>query len=413
MHAFLLITAVVGAPFHYQYEGEIAPVKANTASPDVRFTLHFVVASQEADTIYWFLETANSSSKLPERFGVFDRAATEIGLPVIAYERPENRHIVAVGSPWLLWGKDFAASPRWKVGDQSVVAERFNKNQWRVTFESKYGRRKTAVLTDENSPIANYDQTLFFGQGVEHKLRWRLVSSAEFSDNSFQQVVAAIGELQEWKETAEGAVDPNPILQRAQKNASWKPLEQFLAAAVAETNNAAKKTNDVADLVKNTVGDELPDFELEQTSGGAIKREDLGGKVTVLHFWRYRPTPLRKPYGQVGYLDYLRRKLPSKKVALYGVAVDPRAAETSGRRAVIRDAKQMAEFMNLSYPILVDDGDFLAKIGDPRTVGVALPLFIVVNADGKIVHYHPGIYNAEANQGLKELEATVGDAMNE
>ena len=160
-------------------------------------------------------------------------------------------------------------------------------------------------------------------------------------------------------------------------------------------------------LIESTIGDELPDFELELAQGGAIKQEDFAGKTVVLHFWKYRASPLRKPYGQVGYLDYLRRQLPARSVAIYGVTVDSRAEETSGRQAVIRDAKQMREFMNLSYPIVVDDGGFLKSIGDPRSVGMALPLFVVVDPKGKIVHFHPGVYETQSNQGLKELETTV------
>ena len=40
--------------------------------------------------------------------------------------------------------------------------------------------------------------------------------------------------------------------------------------------------------------------------------------MLVLHFWDYRDKPLRQPYGQVGYLDFLRRKFDSDRLLVAG-----------------------------------------------------------------------------------------------
>ncbi|MFM7921753.1 MAG: hypothetical protein ACKPJJ_16145, partial [Planctomycetaceae bacterium] len=76
-----------------------------------------------------------------------------------------------------------------------------------------------------------------------------------------------------------------------------------------------------------------------------------------------------------------------------------------GRRA----ARKIAEFMNLSYPIGYDDGTLLKTFGDPRESRGQLPLWIVIGADGKVRHYHPGYYEIDAAQGLKELEAVLNE----
>lgn len=409
MHALLLLAVVAASPRCYEYTGEIAPLKTNTASPDVRFTIHYFAESPDSETIYWLLQC--SDSQLTERFGSFDRQSTDAGLPRLPYDRPENRHLIAIHSPWFLAGKDFSQTPQYEQGDESVAAEPLEKNQWRVTLTGKYGRRRVAVLAGDDAPIASFQQNIFFGQGVEHSLKWRLNETTELTDTAFQQAIAALEELQALKDTPDRVADIEPTLKRLQAKTSWPPLTRFLATGVSETSRQTNQADAVAELIKKSLGKAVPEFELELADGGAIKREDLGSRITVLHFWKYRTSPLRKPYGQVGYLDYLRRQLPAKKVAVYGVTVDPRASETSGRQAVVRDAKQMREFMNLSYPILVDDGEFLKAIGDPRTVGVALPLFVVLNAEGEIIHFHPDVYSTQANRGLEELQEVIAKEM--
>ena len=67
--------------------------------------------------------------------------------------------------------------------------------------------------------------------------------------------------------------------------------------------------------------------------------------------------------------------------------------------------------MNLSYPILLDDGTLLKRLGDPRPAGSKLPLFVVVGKDGKIAEYHAGQYDVKANEGLAELDAAVSQAL--
>ena len=63
---------------------------------------------------------------------------------------------------------------------------------------------------------------------------------------------------------------------------------------------------------------------------------------------------------------------------------------------------------NLAY--LLDDGALLEKLGDPRKVKQELPLFVVIDAKGNVVEYKAGEYDVKANEGLKELEASVRQA---
>jgi hypothetical protein len=63
--------------------------------------------------------------------------------------------------------------------------------------------------------------------------------------------------------------------------------------------------------------------------------------------------------------------------------------------------------MNLGYPIAADAGPLLRDFGDPRRLGRKLPLWVVIGADGKIAHYHAGLYNVKPDQGLSELDEAV------
>ena len=52
--------------------------------------------------------------------------------------------------------------------------------------------------------------------------------------------------------------------------------------------------------------------------------------------------------------------------------------------------------------------DELLRADDPN--GKAFD-WIVLNADGKVAHYHAGFYEVDAAQGLKDLEAVLADLL--
>ena len=87
--------------------------------------------------------------------------------------------------------------------------------------------------------------------------------------------------------------------------------------------------------------------------------------------------------------------------------VDGRLADEKTRPAAERSVRKLKEFMNLSFPVLLDSGGLLKKFGDPRVLGAALPLFVVIGRDAKIAHYHVGHYDVHQDQRLKELDDAV------
>jgi hypothetical protein len=192
------------------------------------------------------------------------------------------------------------------------------------------------------------------------------------------------------------------------------PLAAIAVAAQSDAQGQKNRAGAAAALRDAALGmpvvQSLGEGKLSDLGGKPLAAADLAGKVVVLHFWEYRDTPLEEPYGQVGYLDYLSRRRAADGVAVYGVHVDSRLADESTRRAAISSARKLQGFMNLSYPIVLDDGALLKRLGDPRPAGGKLPLFVVLDKQGKIVEYRPGLYDVKANDGLTELDAVITKA---
>ncbi len=193
--------------------------------------------------------------------------------------------------------------------------------------------------------------------------------------------------------------------------AAATPLARVVAAAARDVQLQSGRNDAVAMLSEKSISRPVEPFSIKGLGGDALDRAGLAGHVTVLHFWDYRDEPLKEPYGQVGYLDFLYQRRKAAGLQLYGVAVDGRLADDKTRAAAERSVKKLKAFMNLSYPILLDNGELLKAFGDPRLVGANLPLFVVIGPDQKVIHYHVGNYDVHQDQGLKELDEVVAAAL--
>ena len=166
-----------------------------------------------------------------------------------------------------------------------------------------------------------------------------------------------------------------------------------------------------AQLVARHQGEPLPAISLPGLSGGTLTNADLADQVTVLHFWEYRDEPLKEPYGQVGYLEFLYQKRKEQGVKVYGIAVDGRLdQQEAARRGHLGRAQ--AEIVYESH--LPDRAGWRRGHqgrGDPRLIGATLPLVLVVGRDGRVTHYHTGFYEVDRQEGLKELDAAVTAAL--
>jgi hypothetical protein len=91
---------------------------------------------------------------------------------------------------------------------------------------------------------------------------------------------------------------------------------------------------------------------------------------------------------------------------VYGVAVDPRLADSAHTPAAVRSVRKLQSFMNLTYPVVMDDGT-LERLGDPERVGAKLPLWVLIDPQGTVVQYKAGTYAIKADEGLSQLDQAI------
>ncbi|HKQ70383.1 MAG TPA: TlpA disulfide reductase family protein [Polyangiaceae bacterium] len=137
------------------------------------------------------------------------------------------------------------------------------------------------------------------------------------------------------------------------------------------------------------VGHPAPDFALgvisNGSSGDRLELHDLKGQAVILDFWATwcEPCQIVAPI-----LDRVARKHQGKGLVIIGV-------NTSDQPGL---APQFVKKKGLSYPIVYDDGDEVA-----RRYGVTnLPTLVVIDARGNVVAIRTGI---EDESSIEELVA--------
>jgi peroxiredoxin len=398
------------------FRGKFLPVKGEGNAADKSFTVQVIAAGEHQ---WWTLtESGRGAWPWTERFGktpqlpallyVREEGASVVPLPDFAIARPN----LAIGSDWQHDGLTYRV-----VGEEKVA----KTDAWQVTASNNYGPKRRLAMAKDGGHVLTLDERVVIGQGDEFQLKWELVERGELDAKSVDATTAAFDRLdalrtklaikpqtREHKWNAEQLAVLQKDLPSVAEGVSEGPLVAVLQAAKKDTTTQDDRTEALAKLEKQAVGQALDRLQLTGAGGEKLTAEDLQGKVTILHFWDYRDTPLEEPYGQVGYLDFLARQKSGAKV--FGVMVDERLTEPQSRGAALASARKVKAFMNLSYPILLDERGLLKQIGDPRATGAKLPLWVVIGKDGKITHYHPGFYDVKRDQGLADLEAAISAA---
>lgn len=414
LFCFLFLAALpLSAAELLTFRGTFAPIKGDDgASLDKAFTVQLL---RDGDRSAWTLaESGRGAWPWVERFGT-----TQV--PSLLYDRGDGFSTVPL-PPFFVVGQELAADGQWEQAGlryRVVGGERApDADAWRVVASDAYGPKRSLLVAKVDRAITRMDERVFVGQGQECRLQWELVERKTLDAKAaadllqgFEAFAALRGKLaltQPNRETKWNAEQRKllseelPPLLRSVKDG---PLVAVLQAAEKDLQVQDGRSDALAALQTKAMGKMVEKFTLEGTSGEKLTNDDLKDVVTVLHFWDYRDTPLEEPYGQVGYLDYLARQ--NKSVKVYGVMVDDRLDTAATRGQALGSARKVKSFMNLSYPVLLDDAELLKQIGDPRTTGAKLPLFVIVGKNGKILHYHSGFYEVKRDEGLAELKAAI------
>jgi len=385
-------------------------------------TLHWIIVEDGRGAIPW--PHSYGSSQWLDGNGLNVQAATASkDNPQLLYKNEELNAYVAVAMPQLADGQKLNQESIWKQGPVTYrVTERQTiegQQTWRVLGFTNFGVKRTFWVNDQGY-IVRLRENVTIGRGDRFDLEYDLKNVETLDDDVRSKVTTAfdvfnkfrtkvdIGKLEKeivWDDEQLEAFRDD--IDRLVSVAEQTPLSAVARLAQADLKTQKGRSGGVATLMTRAIGKvvEEPGFELYR--GSEYSDDSLLGDVTVLHFWEYRSSPLEQPYGQVGYLDFLYRKYKDQGVNVVGVVSNTLLEDPAERSRVRVNARKFASFMNVSFPIVADVKQYIDKIGDPRGAGAKLPLFIVLDQKGRIVHYKAGFYEVDRDLGLKSLDNVV------
>lgn len=322
--------------------------------------------------------------------------------------------------------RDLTDGATWTEGRRSYRVGRQTQHkghECREVFVSEGPARDHRLLVDVNShAVVSMEQRVFMGRGDEFRLTLDVETNpqpehaeadAEFLSrvNQIRDAIVTNRDKPDAALSAEQVAVVVSALPGLREHASSRWAAEFVKRIESDTRNQQNRTRKLADLRNALLGKQLPAFRATSIEGSPFDSGSLKGTVVVLHFWKYRDEPLSDPYGQTGYLDFLYGKLKSRGAVVLGINVDPRYGDKPQGRKADRSARKLAEFMNISYEILADDGAVLKKFGDPRAAAATLPLWIVADKTGRIRVWKAGFYDVDPRTGLKELSSVLDELL--
>jgi hypothetical protein len=395
-------------------------------------TLWILKQSDAAAEIFWLIdERGRGEFPWSQRFGrvsVDAQWRTAAAGPAVLYDRGDGRSVVPISWPFLASEKPLAAGESFRDGKLEFQVEKAAKVAdtpvWHVNARDPFGPKRTLRVDKRSALVWAMTEKFTMGRGDEYQLSLELIGGESLSGEQLTALTKTIDKLAalggklnlpaqsqevDWKDEQLALLREQlpPLAQLA----VGTPLAKLIDVAQRDFQLQSGRSGAVAELSSKFGGRPVEDFAAKGFGGEALDRDALRGRVTVLHFWEYRDEPLKEPYGQVGYLDFMYHRRGPNGLQLYGVAVDGRLADEKTRPSAERSVKKLKSFMNLSYPVLLDSGGLLKKFGDPRLLGASLPLFVVIGPDQKIIHYHVGHYEVSQDQGLTELDQVVLKAL--
>jgi len=385
-------------------------------------TLHWIIVEDGRGAIPW--PHSYGSSQWLDGNGLNVQAATASkDNPQLLYKNEELNAYVAVAMPQLADGQKLNQESIWKQGPVTYrVTERQTiegQQTWRVLGFTNFGVKRTFWVNDQGY-IVRLRENVTIGRGDRFDLEYDLKNVETLDDDVRSKVTTAFDVFNKFRtkvdiEKLEKEIvwDDEQLeafrddIDRLVSVAEQTPLSAVARLAQADLKTQKGRSGGVATLMTRAIGKvvEEPGFELYR--GSEYSDDSLLGDVTVLHFWEYRSSPLEQPYGQVGYLDFLYRKYKDQGVNVVGVVSNTLLEDPAERSRVRVNARKFASFMNVSFPIVADVKQYIDKIGDPRGAGAKLPLFIVLDQKGRIVHYKAGFYEVDRDLGLKSLDNVV------
>lgn len=391
-----------------------------------------VPAGDNSLTLYYAVEERGGGEwAWPERYGKMAFGPDlAMALPKrwkILSEYDGVPHVITLPSPFQTSPEAFRAGLEWKMGNETwTVTDGGTLGEepiWMIRVVTPIGLKRNLSVSQKDSRLMGVEERVFMGQGEEHLLKLNLdqtsiVSAADAEKGTvlFETLLKIQESLQRGEDNTAPELSAEQLKQAEEAltpeldvQATGTSFAKLMTGIRRDVKRQRQRGSDLEVIAEKIIGTPAPAIELRLVDGMPAGPHALetADKITVLHLWEYRNEPLREPYGQIGYLDYLYNRRKRVGVQVYGIAVNPLAENPETRPQAERSVRKLREFMNLSYPISLHSPALLSEFGDPRRAGGKLPVWVVIGPDGKIAHYHTGDYHVMPNEGLKQLDEVL------
>jgi len=415
---FTLVSAPVPAE-ELVYQGTLSQVERDESTPVKEFEFTCWTDSRYSEA-FFFSEEGRPALPWFDRFGVSKKTQFNSGLH-IGYRHKEHDYTLPVAFPFFSEFDQIEPGAKWERDGKTytVIAEKLvnGSDCWQIRIDTGIARYQILTVLKSNPLIVAGEQILFMGQGDKFRVKFTLKKQEQMSADRANKVSSLVNAFTELQESfLRDGNEPLGILNETQLEianqhspalftlAKSTPLEPIASAMHKDLTTQKQRMNQIGELASSFVGKPAPKFTLTGLDGKPVT---IPEGVTILHFWSYNDKPLEQPYGQVGYLEFLHSRWESKNVHVYGVAIDPRLNTTETRPAGLQSIRNLKRFMRLQYPVTYDSGSVLNAFGNPTRLGVELPLWVVIDPQGRIVHYQTGIHDIDPKTGLKDINAIL------
>lgn len=423
--AWTAIASAADSVQHSMFAGSLIQPGDDEGDILRRFEVQLLTTNQTC--FFHVIDDARHGCPWSDSFGRTGPAVgTDTVQPHLVYDYDGHAYLIGLPPLIVTLPADLEPDATWEqAGWQMTAIEQRSVNDvpaWIVEARERRGRQQTLIVDTASGITLRAEADVFMGQGDQFKLTLARSSvkpldpdaSGKFAElqNELLALQAALkrrpdAHLSEL--SARQIADVVAVTDRLTTLATGTPLEMLVRQMKSDVERQQKRLESTASFATKLMHTDAPQFVLSLMDGGKLESESLKGKTVILHFWDYRDAPLSEPYGQTGYLEFLFNQKKKMNVTVVGVSTNPDLQTKENLNRGRRSVRKLSEFMNLSYPVGHDDGTLLKAFGDPRDTRSQLPLWVVLNADGKVAHYHAGFYEVDAAQGLKDLEVVLAE----
>lgn len=410
----------VGTYAHYS--ATIRPTKGDSPLSGKEFEFTVLTLDDNAADVAWAFtsETGLAALAWPARMG-----RSSVQNPVIRVHWGDGDS--AVKMPLLLFHSLEDPLDRgkreFKVGAETWFAgapkESATGRVWKVVRRGGLGGGASATIDESGWPV-EWSSQFTVGRGFPYELQMKRTKLARLPRDETE---AAAAQLDRWLKLVEKVgytvdEESSPMMEREQLKAAVtelgqlttdvSPWKRVIAHAQKSLREQGASSVAIEVMVEKVMGKKVWPALSRDLRDQAIPADQYKKGVVILHFWNYQESPLKQPYGQVGFLDFLSRKRDD--VQVIGVVSHEQVRDVDGKGAALRSARKFRDFMNVSYPIVVAN-QLLTDIGDPREHNAELPMFVILNQQGQVAYVKVGLFEVDPQRGLTELEAAVNEVL--